>query len=96
MRSARFVAAFGLLLLAVPTGTIAATPHGPSSQQVQCAAAGGSFAVGYEADTYVCVSGEGRSVQTCRFGSDPGCSTEEAPRKKAGRQDQGQSSFGLF
>jgi len=99
MRSVRLGAVLGLaLLLAPPAGADAAPPHGPSGQQAQCTADGGSFAVGYEADTYVCVSGEGRSVTTCRFGaSNPKCSTEDGPgRKRTGQGGTPGFGFGLF
>lgn len=97
MRSASLWAVLGLaLLFFAPTGAIAGQPHGPSGQQAQCAASGGTFAVGYEADTYVCVGGEGRSVQTCRFSkSDPNCSTEDGPNRKKGGQGSGKSGFGF-
>jgi hypothetical protein len=87
MRSRPLWAVLGLvLLLAPPSGADAASPHGPSGQQAQCAADGGSFAVGYEADTYVCVSGKGRSVTTCRYdATDRKCSTEEGPGEKRTR-----------
>ena len=98
MRPVHVGAALGLaLLLFAPAGAFAGQPHGPSGQQTQCAAAGGTFSVGYEADTYVCVGGEGRSVQTCRFGkSDPNCSDEDGPRrKKVGQGGAGKSGFGF-
>ena len=100
MRPVPLGAVLGLaLLLFAPTASMAGQPHGPSGQQAQCTASGGSFSVGYEADTYVCVGGEGRSVQTCRFGkSDPNCSTEDGPSRKKGGQGGGKSgfAFGLF
>lgn len=97
MRLSHLGAVVGLVLvLFAPAGAIAGQPHGPSGQQAQCAAAGGTFSVGYEADTYVCVGGEGRSVQTCRFGkSDPNCSTEDGPSRKKGGQGGGKASFGF-
>jgi hypothetical protein len=98
MRPVHLGAVFGLaLLIFTPAGAIAAQPHGPSSQQAQCAASGGTFSVGYEADTYVCVGGEGRSVQTCRFSkSDPNCSTEDGPNhKRTGQQGGGKPGFSL-
>jgi len=97
MRPVSFGAVLGLaFLLLAPTGAIAGQPHGPSGQQAQCAASGGTFTVGYEADTYVCVGGEGRSVQTCRFGrADPSCSTEDGPNRKRSGQQGGKSTFGF-
>ena len=54
---------------------LAAGLRGPSAQQNQCLAKGGSFSAGYDADTYVCV--ETGAIQTCRFGSNPAaCNTE--------------------
>ena len=100
MRPASLGAVLGLgLLLFAPAGAIAASSHGPTGQQAQCAASGGTFSMGYEADTYVCVTGEGRSVETCRYGnSDPSCSTEDGPKRKRAGQQGGKSgfSFGLF
>ena len=100
MRPLSLAALSGLVfLLFASTGAFAASSHGPTGQQAQCAASGGTFSMGYEADTYVCVTGEGRSVQTCRYGkSDPSCSTEDGPNRKKGGQQGGKSafSFGLF
>jgi len=97
MRPAPLGALAGLaLLLLAPTGAIAAPSHGPTGQQAQCAASGGTFSMGYEADTYVCVTGEGRSVQTCRYGkSDPSCSTEDGPNRKRSSQQGGKPAFGF-
>lgn len=98
MRSRLSGAVLGLLLLAPAGGAHAAPPDGPSGQQAQCAADGGSFAVGYEADTYVCVSSKGYSVTTCRYdASDRKCSTEEGPGEKRSRPAAAiVFGFGLF
>ena len=96
MRPVHLGAVLGLaLLLFAPATSFAVLPHGPSGLQAQCAAAGGTFSVGYEADTYVCVGGEGRSVQTCRFAkSGSNCSDEDGPnRKKVGQSGGGKSGF---
>jgi hypothetical protein len=98
MRPIHVGAVLGLVLLIfAPAGAIAGQSHGPTGQQAKCAASGGTFSMGYEADTYVCVTGQGRSVETCRFGkSDPNCSTEDGPsRKRSGQQGGGKSAFGL-
>jgi hypothetical protein len=98
MRPVHVGAVLGLaLLIFAPATAFAGQPHGPSGQQAQCAAAGGTFSVGYEADTYVCVGGEGRSVQTCKFGkSGQNCSDEDGPRrKKVGQEGGGKSTFGF-
>ena len=85
----------GLALAALCAGEAqaAATPRGPSHQQIQCNAEGGSFSAGYGADTYICVSLEGQ-VQTCRFGQGaPVCTVEDGVvRNRGPRHNQaGQS-----
>ena len=90
MHISRTLAVIGLALGSLFAGEAEASmPGGPSRQQMQCTADGGSFSAGYGADTYVCVSLEG-GVQTCDFGErTPKCTSEDGViRNRAAKHDQ--------
>jgi len=93
MRTAGLLVLIGLVLVGLQAGGAqASAPRGPSHQQVECTADGGSFSAGYGADPYVCVSQEGQ-VQTCDFGqSTPSCTSEDGGiRNRAAKHGQDQT-----
>ena len=82
MRRLFLLAGISATLAAGAAGSaLAGGLHGPTAQQTECLAEGGSFSAGYDADTYICV--QTGLIQTCRFGGNSvACDTEQGPGQK--------------